>query len=562
MRTWTIANGGGRYRIPGGSRALVVLLAVTLYGLAGTRLAAAQSDESPNLDSAVASLAKDLELQLSRKDRLANWRVFVSPLEFHEERTLRNLPLSVALYDGFITALGNRDVNIELSEDDVEGVMVLQGTWRMSSAGQRLSLSVKVRERIDNSHRVVATGKIVVQNVDERLLEPDLDAWGRYVVKKLENRVTGRGRRAVHVNVIFARGDEAEIGQSQENIKAFWLEPAFTRSRRFRLLATPAGERQSDGALHVRVIADSETVKASLKFQDNDDSLSVATVEMARALFAGILPSKIEKLIGRCAERIEEGDLSRAWVCYGEVLKRDGGSEEALQGRQRIEAGYRERMQEALKEWDFAGAKEVVKQFGNLAPGASRVRERVREWTEEIEDARVFRDCDGCPQLVVIPAGSYTMGSPASEVERSDDEGPLHRVAIAEPLAVGIYEVTVGEWRRFVEATGYSTGDECRAPNEAGEWVLRPGIGWRNAGFEQTERHPVVCVNWDDVRAYVEWLSMKTGRGYRLLSESEWEFAARGRTKTARFWGEGKSGQCRHANGGDRTLKERLLYPA
>ena len=140
-----------------------------------------------------------------------------------------------------------------------------------------------------------------------------------------------------------------------------------------------------------------------------------------------------------------------------------------------------------------------------------------------------FRDCAGCPEMVVVPSGSFDMGSPPGEEGRYDDEGPVHRVTTSAPFAVGVYEVTRGEWSRFVARTGYTPGGSCRT-YESGEWENRTGRGWRNPGFSQSEGHPVVCVNWEDARAYVDWLSAETGSEYRLLSESEWEYVARGGT--------------------------------
>ena len=169
-----------------------------------------------------------------------------------------------------------------------------------------------------------------------------------------------------------------------------------------------------------------------------------------------------------------------------------------------------------------------------------------------------FRDCDGtwCPELVVVPSGSFMMGSPSSEAGRANDEGPLHRVRIAERFAVGVTEVTRGQWSVFVSETGHSTGDSCWT-YESGEWNKRSGRSWRNPGYSQSDGHPVVCVSWEDAQAYVGWLSRKTGKSYRLLSESEWEYVARAGTSTARYWGEGEANQCRHVNGADRMLKER-----
>ena len=123
------------------------------------------------------------------------------------------------------------------------------------------------------------------------------------------------------------------------------------------------------------------------------------------------------------------------------------------------------------------------------------------------------------------------MGSPPGEAGRGDDEGPQHRVTIAEPFAVGVHEVTRSEFARFVRETNRSTGNSCWVLDVSeGKWAERSGLNWRNPGFAQTDRHPVVCVNWEDAQSYVRWLSRETGERYRLLSESEWEYVARAGT--------------------------------
>ncbi len=167
-----------------------------------------------------------------------------------------------------------------------------------------------------------------------------------------------------------------------------------------------------------------------------------------------------------------------------------------------------------------------------------------------------FRDCPECPEMVVVPAGSYQMGSPSDEQGRHRSEGPLHEVTIAAPFAIGRHEVTVAEFGRFVDETGYSAENWCQTFDRG--WRFLAGRDWRSPGFGQSGRHPVTCVSWDDAQAYVAWLSAETEEEYRLPSESEWEYAARAGTATARYWGEGESGQCRHANGGDASLKERF----
>ena len=171
----------------------------------------------------------------------------------------------------------------------------------------------------------------------------------------------------------------------------------------------------------------------------------------------------------------------------------------------------------------------------------------------------VFRDCGACPEMVVVPAGSFMMGSPASEEGRHDQEGPVHRVTMPEPFAVGTYEVTRGEFRRFVEATGHVMPDACWTPKSDGG--PDQGRHWRRPGYTQTDRHPVVCVRWGDAQAYVRWLSRDTGRQYRLLSESEWEYAARAGSTTRYAWGDGVGRNRAHCGGCGSRRKEEATVP-
>jgi formylglycine-generating enzyme required for sulfatase activity len=178
--------------------------------------------------------------------------------------------------------------------------------------------------------------------------------------------------------------------------------------------------------------------------------------------------------------------------------------------------------------------------------------------------------------MVVIPAGHFMMGSTEAEGERElvtvpEDSGfspldflvelvigtpqsfaktvmarekPLHPVTISRPFALGVFPVTKDEFTAFVHATGYSVGKKCYSdPGIDGKPQL---VTWQMPGFSQSGRDPVVCIGWNDAKAYVRWLNQKVaepaaaaGDGpYRLPSESEWEYAARAGTKTARWWGD------------------------
>lgn len=181
---------------------------------------------------------------------------------------------------------------------------------------------------------------------------------------------------------------------------------------------------------------------------------------------------------------------------------------------------------------------------------------------------QTLRDCENCPEMVVLPRGTFTMGVPAGEEEREtvpvDVRGrssPQTRVTIAPGLAMAARPVTRGEFAAFVAATGYAPGTGCWAFVNNGtsyEYIERPGLNWRDPGYPQADNHPVVCVSWEDANAYAEWLSRRTGRVYRLPSEAEWEYAARAGTTGPRFWGDVNAQACQYANVADLTLATAL----
>jgi formylglycine-generating enzyme required for sulfatase activity len=129
-----------------------------------------------------------------------------------------------------------------------------------------------------------------------------------------------------------------------------------------------------------------------------------------------------------------------------------------------------------------------------------------------------FSECANCPKMVVVPAGNFMMGSPANETGRYPNEGPQHAVTILKAFAVSETELTFEEW------------DACVAEGGCGGYGP-PDAGWGRG------RRPVINVSWNDARSYVAWLSMKTGKTYRLLSEAEYEFATRAGTQTEYQWG-------------------------
>jgi formylglycine-generating enzyme required for sulfatase activity len=141
-----------------------------------------------------------------------------------------------------------------------------------------------------------------------------------------------------------------------------------------------------------------------------------------------------------------------------------------------------------------------------LSPHAAAQRRQVDDLGAH---GRTFRDCAGCPEMVVVPAGSFMMGSPESEIGRGSNEGPQHKVTMPS-FAIGKYEVTFAQW------------DACAAE---GGCTQKPADETWGRG-----RRPVINVSWADAGEFVAWLSRKTGKPYRLPTEAEWEYSARGIT--------------------------------
>ena len=192
----------------------------------------------------------------------------------------------------------------------------------------------------------------------------------------------------------------------------------------------------------------------------------------------------------------------------------------------RVDGEFTEQTRAALRSWQAA---EGADGTGYLT------RDQAVALTEE---GKVFRDCGECPEMVFVPAGSFMMGSESY----GEDERPEHRVTISAPLAVGKYEATFAEWDACARDGG------CEAHPEDHGW----GRG----------RRPVVGVTWAQARGYTDWLSRRTGKEYRLLSESEWEYVARAGSTTDYWWGDEIGKRRANCNGCGSRWDDKETAPA
>ena len=173
-------------------------------------------------------------------------------------------------------------------------------------------------------------------------------------------------------------------------------------------------------------------------------------------------------------------------------------------------------------------------------------------------------------KLIEIPAGEFLMGTSESAADLSkafglkmdppiEDEKPQHRVRITRPFYLGVHEATVGEFRAFVKATGYRTDAEKDGMGGRG-WTgkvfeRKPEFTWDTWWKDQTDRHPVVNVSWNDAAAFCEWLSKKEDKRYRLATEAEWEYACRAGTTTRFHSGDDLKSLEKFANFADPARK-------
>jgi formylglycine-generating enzyme required for sulfatase activity len=181
-----------------------------------------------------------------------------------------------------------------------------------------------------------------------------------------------------------------------------------------------------------------------------------------------------------------------------------------------------------------------------------------------ISPGETFRECSNCPEMVVLPPGEFAMGASADEKDPTSSELPFHIVALSKKFAVGRFEVTNRQFAAFLTGIKNPTAAETYVALKRQEPKSAINLRISSSGIyyvvdDGYDDHPVSYVSFQGAAAYAEWLSKTTGAPYRLLSEAEWEYAARGATKTAYFYGSDLKNHCQYANVADLTAREK--YP-
>lgn len=380
-----------------------------------------------------------------------------------------------------------------------------------------------------------ATGQMILfsagagQTALDNLSPDDKDPNGlftRILLKEITrpglpvDQVLKRTRQEV-VSLAKSVGHEQVPALYDQTVGEFYFTPAIAG-------AMPA--RVSEAAAPVAVAAiptDDRALWESVSNSKNPEEIQAYLNQFPKGLFAGVAAVRLRSLMGGGAGggtggATSSGPAAPTATASGSLPNAGAGSGSAPVATAAAGAIL------------VAGSGNTIGDLQKLAAG------------------QVFRDCADCPEMVVIPPGKFEMGLADYRKLRRPNEGPMREVSIPGTFAVGRNEVTWSQYARFVRETSRAGGMGC-ATYTAKKFKVNAQASWNSPGFPQTETDPVVCISWEDAKAYAEWLGVKTGHNYRLLTEAEWEYVVRGGTSSERFWGENPADACRFANVADAT---------
>ena len=191
----------------------------------------------------------------------------------------------------------------------------------------------------------------------------------------------------------------------------------------------------------------------------------------------------------------------------------------------------------ALAEENLSDAAGILARIRSLNPDEPGLTEEEQRLAKQVRKRQEALERQFAGEMVAISGGNFRMGDLSGD--GNDDERPVHSVTVS-AFMLGKYEVTVGQFQRFVEATGYRTDAERNADGVEGcsnGWEWTWGRSWRKPGYSIHDTQPVVCVSWNDTQSFIDWLNDKTGGNFRLPTEAEWEYAAQAGSTTKYSWG-------------------------
>jgi len=285
------------------------------------------------------------------------------------------------------------------------------------------------------------------------------------------------------------------------------------------LVDTPASESVAPAPEPAKALAASpeNDLWAEVQKADSADYYSAYLKDYPKGTYAVLAKIKLNKFkeAAASAQTKEEKD---AWDAAN-----SSATEESYQGYLDLypKGRFASLATAGINKLKKEAAQQAAQQARLEREAAARQAAQARAEAANPKAGKVIKDCAECPEMVVVPAGSFTMGS-----NSYDGEKPVHSVTIAKAFALGKTEITRGQFAAFVNATGYDAGNECYVSVD-NKWEKGTGNNWRNPGFQQDDSYPVACINWSDAQAYVEWLARKTGKTYLLPIESQWEYACR-----------------------------------
>lgn len=309
----------------------------------------------------------------------------------------------------------------------------------------------------------------------------------------------------------------ARVHKLIENAKASGKKPDLSMFRRLQPAAKSAGK--DDMWLGAQLgyipqfIEDAERQKEKANQKSKVLPITVITILVLAALGGGVWKVTYGDLLAEQKKQIavdeaawEEAQELASAVGYNSYLRNHPGGVYAELAKQNLS-------NLDVQAWDEANSINTRKAYEKYLSEFSSRGDEALALMDQLLPGDNFRDCIGCPEMMVVPAGNFAMGSRNGD----DTELPVHTVSIGKPFAVGIFEVTFTEW------------DLCAAKGDCDSTIYDSGWGRGN--------RPAVNVSWDDVNDYVQWLSKESGENYRLLTEAEWEYSARSGSTGQYWWG-------------------------